>query len=164
MPALRAIVLLSTFAYSVGFAQSQSPGADAVRVSIVLNADGSRTVYQFDADKHEATATTTDAEGKAHGKIQYQVDEAGRFASAVVFGSDNKFLFKSRYKYDSNGRLEQETHLGKDDAVINTIIYKYNSAGNQVGYSVFDPKGRLISGTPARPSPTPSRSRNALGR
>jgi len=137
---------------------------DAIRVTVSLNADGSRTVYQFDNAKHEAIATTTESDGKSRGKIVYQIGEAGRFASGVVFGPDEKFLFKSIYKYDAAGRLEQETHLTKDDAVINKMLYKYNPAGKQVGYSVFDAAGKLVSGST---SPTPgatAKPRNALGR
>src|SRR5712692_9533957 len=70
---------------------------DAVRVTVALNADGSRTVYQFDNAKHEAIATTTDSDGKPRGKIVYQIDHAGRFISGIVFGPDGKFLFKSIY-------------------------------------------------------------------
>jgi hypothetical protein len=146
-------------------AQVPAPSSDdAVRVTVSLNADGSRTVYQFDNAKHEAIATTTDPDGKPRGKIVYQIGEAGRFVSGVVYGPDDKFLFKSVYKYDATGRLEQETHLGKDDAVVNKIVYNYDPKGKQVGYSVFDQAGKLISGT-ASPAPTASaKPRNALGR
>ncbi len=137
---------------------------DAVRVRVTLNADGSRTIYQFDNAKHEAIATTTDPNGKPRGKIVYQIGDAGRFVSGVVFGPDGRFLFKSVYKYDAAGRLEEETHLGKDDAVINKIVYKYDSKGKQIGYSVFDPTGKLLSGV-ASPTPTASsKPRHALAK
>ena len=146
-------------------AQLPAPGSnDAVRVTVSLNADGSRTVYQFDNGKHEAIATTTDPDGKPRGKIVYQVGDAGRFVSGVVYGPDEKFLFKSLYKYDAAGRLEQETHLAKDDSVVNKILYKYDPAGKQIGYSVFDAAGKLVSGS-ASPAPTARpKARNTLGR
>jgi hypothetical protein len=146
-------------------AQTPAPSAnDAVRVTVSLNADGSRTIYQFDNAKHEAIATTTDSEGKPRDKIVYQIGDTGRFVSGVVFGPDEKFLFKSAYKYDAAGRMEEETHLSKNDALINKIVYKYSPAGKQVGYSVFDAAGKLISGS-SSPTPTPSpKARHALGR
>ena len=164
--------LLSLFVLAISLhwprsiiAQTPAPDSnDAVRVTVSLNADGSRTVYQFDNAKHEAVATTNESDGKLRGKIVYQIGDTGRFVSGVVFGPDEKFLFKSTYKYDKAGRVEQETHLAKDDAVINKILYKYNSVGKQVGYSVFDAAGKLVSGSI---SPTPSataKPRNALGR
>ena len=61
---------------------------------MALNADGSRTTYQYDNAKHEAIATTADADGKARGKVVYRIDDSGRFASGVVFGPDEKFLYK----------------------------------------------------------------------
>jgi hypothetical protein len=147
------------------FAQTPAPSADdAVRVTVSLNADGSRTTYQFDNAKHEATATTTDPEGKARGKIVYQIGDAGRFVSGVVYGPDDKFLFNSTYKYDATGRLEQETHLGKDDAVVNKIVCKYDPKGKQIGYSVFDQTGKLISGTASSAPTASAKPRNALGR
>ena len=137
---------------------------DAVRVTVALNADGSRTVYQFDNAKHEAIATTTDSDGKPRGKIVYQIGDAGRFISGIVFGPDGKFLFKSIYKYDAAGRVEQDTRLAKDDAVINKIVYKYNPAGKQIGYSVFDAAGKLVSGT-SLPTPTAApKAHSTLGR
>ena len=146
-------------------AQIPAPSpTDAVRVTVSLNADGSRTVYQFDNAKHEAIATTSDSDGKSRGKIVYQIGDAGRFVSGVVFGPDEKFLFKSVYKYDAAGRLEQETHLAKDDSVINKILYKYNPAGKQIGYSVFDPAGKLVSGSTSPPPAATPKPRNALGR
>src|SRR5256884_4100765 len=89
----------------------ESSSTDAVRVTVSLNADGSRTVYQFDNGKHEAIATTTDPDGKPRGKIVYQIGDAGRFVSSVVYGPDEKFLFKSTCKYDAVGRLGEETHF-----------------------------------------------------
>src|ERR1051325_8223269 len=128
---------------------AQSPGATgaAVRVTVSLNSDGSRTVYQFDNAKHQAIATTTEVDGKPRNKIIYQVGEDGKFASGVFFGADGKFQFKSIYKYDAAGRLEQETRLAKDDSVLNRVLYKYDSKGKQVGYSIVDPDGRVVSGT-----------------
>ena len=142
----------------------ESSSTDAVRVTVSLNADGSRTIYQFDNAKHEAIATTTDSDGKPRGKIVYQIGDAGRFVSGVFFGPDEKFLFKSVYKYDAAGRLEQETHLAKDDSVINKIVYKYSPAGKQIGYSVFDPAGKLVSGSTSPPPAATPKPRNALGR
>src|SRR5882724_7281228 len=137
---------------------------DAVRVTVTLNADGSRTTYQFDNAKHEGIATTTDANGKPRDKIVYQISDVGRFVSGIVFGPDGRFLFKSIYKYDAAGRLEEETHLGKDDAVVNKIVYKYDPKGKPLGYSVFDAAGKLVSGT-SSPSPcATAKPRNALGR
>jgi hypothetical protein len=126
-----------------------------VRVSVALNPDGTRTVYQFDQPHHQATATTTTAEGKVTGKIRYEIDDAGRFSTGLVLGPDEKFLFKSIYKYKSDGRLDEETHLNKDDAVINKLIYSYDANGKQTGYSIVGPDGKLIGQTaPVKPTPT----------
>jgi hypothetical protein len=127
---------------------------DAVRVTVTINQDGSRTVYKFDNERHQATATTTSAKGKPLGKTLYQLDDAGRFTSGLFFGPDKKFRFKSIYKYDTAGRLEQETHLGKGDVVVNKIVYKYDQTGKRTGYSVFDADGKLIGST-SSPAPSP---------
>lgn len=63
---------------------------DSVRVSVTLNQDGSRTVYKFDPPTHRPTATTTGANGKPAGKIEYVLDEVGRFSGGEVFGADGK--------------------------------------------------------------------------
>jgi hypothetical protein len=146
-------------------AQMPAPTSnESIRVTVSLNADGSRTTYQFDNTKHEAIASTTDPEGKPRGKVRYQIGDAGRFVSGIFFGPDGKFLFKTAYKYEASGRLEEETRLTKDDAVINKIVYRYDPSGKQIGYSVFDAAGKLISDNPsAKPSP-PSKHRTSPGR
>jgi len=166
---------LATSAIACGFLVALIPAGlgqllddnrkDTVRVTVALNPDGSRTVYEFDNEHHKAIATTSERDGKLRGKIRYEIDEVGRFTSGVIFGPDDKFRFKSVYKYDSGGRLELETQLGKDDAVLNKIVYKYDEKGKPAGYSVFDASGKLVSRTTSStPTPSPKPRRNALGR
>jgi len=163
LPFLISSVALLAVCYPAANAQTEPANSDdTVRVTVRVNADGSRTTYQYDNAKHEAIATTSDADGNPLGKAVYRIDDAGRFASGVIFGPDKKFLFKALYKYDSAGRLEEETRLAKDDSVINKIVYQYNAAGKQVGYSMFDANGKLISGS-AAPS-QPSKSHSPRGR
>jgi YD repeat-containing protein len=127
-----------------------------VRVTVTLNADGSRTSYEFDTAHKKATAVTTAQDGKVREKIKYDLDDSGRFSSAVVSDAGGQFRFKSTYKYDAAGRLEEETHLGKNNAVINKLVYQYDAAGKQTGYSIFDASGKLVGKTSAAsPSPTP---------
>ena len=145
----------STIAFGLWFSLlasglSQSAN-DSVRVNVTVNADGSRTAYEFDQPNHKATATEPD--GKPRSKIRYKLDDAGRFASGVVYGPDGKFRFKSRYKYDKAGRIEEETQLGRDDKVLSKIVYSYDAAGKQTGYSTFDDKGQAL-GRVTAPSPT----------
>jgi hypothetical protein len=138
-----------------GFAQTPEPSQpDAIRVTVSLNSDGSRTTYEFDNLHHKATATTTAPDGKLLGRIRYEIDDAGRFSSGIIFGPEDKFRFKSLYKYDVAGRLEEETHLRKDDSLINKFVYSYNQAGRQTGYSVYDASGKLVASS-TTPTPTP---------
>jgi hypothetical protein len=149
---------------AIAYAQTpDAPQGDSVRVNVTLNADGSRTAYQFDTAHHTATATTTGVDGKPGGKIQYQLDEAGRFASGQIFGPDGKFRFKSLYKYDGAGRLQEETQMGKDGAVTSKIVYTYDQSGKTAGYSIFDGAGKLLGRTssPAPSPPVSAKSRKA---
>jgi hypothetical protein len=134
---------------------TQTP--DTVRVTVSMNADGTRTTYEFDSPRHRATATTTGKDGKIVGRIRYVLDEADRFASGEVYGPDDQLRFKTLYKYDTAGKLIQETQLSADDSVRNKITYAYDKNGQQIGYSVYDAGGKLIRQTPgvsARPSPS----------
>lgn len=143
-------------------AQLVSPTPDAVRVTVSMNADGTRTTYQFDGPNRRATATTTTREGKTIGKILYTLDDAGRFASGEVYGPNDQFRFKTLYKYDTAGKLLEEKQLGSDDVMHNKIVYAYDKNGRQTGYSVYDAAGKLIRQTPgAAPSrsPTPAKRR-----
>ena len=143
-------------------AQLATATPDTVRVTVSMNADGSRTVYEFDAVRHRATATTNSKDGKLIGKIRYVLDDAGRFASGEVYGPDDQFRFKTVYKYDPSGRLTEETQLASDESVRNKIVYAYDKSGKQIGYNVYDAAGKLIRQTPGlspRPSPSASKRR-----
>src|SRR5262245_32301531 len=136
---------------------SQAP-SDAVRVTMSMHPDGSRTVYNFDNPQHTAVATTTDPDGKVRQTVRYQLDNAGRFATGEVSGPDGRIRLKSRYKYDDTGHILDEDQSAADGTILHKIVYSYDSAGKQTGYSVFDASGKLVSrtgGPVARPSPSP---------
>jgi hypothetical protein len=127
-----------------GFAQA---GDDAARVTVTINPDGSKTVYQKDGLSRRATATTTSVDGKPHEKIIYKLDGEGRYESGEVFAAEGKLRFKTLYQYGAAGRLTQETQLAKDGSVRNKIVYNYDSAGNPAGYAVYDGDGKLLGQT-----------------
>src|SRR5947207_13417874 len=108
---------------TTGFGQSpeQSPG-DAVRVTMSMHPDGSRTVYNFDNAEHKAVATTTGQDGKVRETIRYVLDDAGRFSSAEVSGADGRVRLKSRYKYDNAGHILEEGQRTADCTLQNKIV------------------------------------------
>jgi hypothetical protein len=136
------------------FAQTDAPATDAIRVSVTINEDGSRTSYQFDPANHKAVATTTERDGKPRGKIDYTLDAAGRFDTGRIFGADGKFLFSAVYKYDPAGRLREEGRFDKVSQPIGKIVYDYDTAGKQTGYAILDKNGKVIART-SSPTPTP---------
>ena len=143
---------------AIGFGQSsEQGGSDAVRVTMSMHPDGSRTLYNFDPPQHKAVATTTDADGKLRETIRYELDDAGRFSSAEISGADGRLRLKSRYKYDNAGRILEETQSAPDGTVQHRIVYSYDSSGKKTGYSVFDASGKLLGSTnPAKTRPSPS--------
>ena len=149
-----ALFLFANWLCSLVLAQTPEPSlTDAVRVSVVINSDGSKTTYEYDNVHHRATATTNEADGKMRGKIKYEIDEAGRFSNGIIYGPDGKFRFKSIYKYDNASRLDQEIHLDRKGAVINKLVYHYDALGKSAGYSIYDASGKLLVGSS---SPAPS--------
>jgi YD repeat-containing protein len=143
----------------IGLSQSpEQTRSDAVRVTVSMHPDGSRTVYKFENVQHKAVATTTDPDGKLRETIRYELDEAGRFSTGEISGPDGRLRFKSRYKYDDTGRVLEETQSAGDGTLLHKIVYSYDSSGKQTGYSVFDPSGKLLGGNSApkvRPSASP---------
>src|SRR6266480_1645979 len=154
-------IVLSILARGANIALSQQPGKteiNAARVTVSMNADGSRTVYQFDDAQHKAIATTTGQDGKLRQTIRYELDDAGRFSSGRIFGSDGRLRLKSRYIYDNAGRLQEETQSAEDGSLLHKIVYSYDQNGKQTGYSIFDGSGKLLGRTIApsmNPSPSP---------
>jgi hypothetical protein len=154
---------LATYVGATAFAQAP---ADAVRVTMSMHPDGSRTVYNFDTSQHTAVATTTDPDGKVRETIHYQLDDAGRFSTGEVSGPDGRVRLRTRYKYNDVGHILEETQSAADGTLQNKIVYSYDSAGKQTGYSVFDASGKLVSrtgGAAARQSPSP-KSREKIKR
>src|SRR5437870_10295715 len=141
-----------------GFGQSpEQPRGDAMRVTVSMHPDGSRTVYNFDAAQHKAIATTTGQDGKLRQTIRYELDDADRFSSGRIFGPDGRLRFKSRYTYDSAGRLQEETQSAANDTLLHKIVYSYDQNGKQTGYSIFDASGKLLGRTtPSVTSPASS--------
>jgi YD repeat-containing protein len=150
---------LVVYGTEVGLSQStEQTQSDAVRVTVSMHPDGSRTVYKFDNAQHKAVATTTDPDGKLRETIRYELDEAGRFSSGEISGPDDRLRFKSRYRYDDAGRLLEETQSSGDGTLLHKIVYSYDASGKQTGYSVFDASGKLVGGNRAakiRPSSSP---------
>jgi hypothetical protein len=143
---------------AIVFGQSPEQAAgDAVRVTVSMHPDGSRTVYNFDNAQHKATATTTGQDGKVRETIRYELDAAGRFSSAEISGSDGRVRLKSGYKYDNAGHILEEAQSAPDGTLLHKIVYSYDSSGKQTGYSVFDASGKLVSRTNAA-MPHPSSS------
>jgi hypothetical protein len=142
----------------IGLSQSpEQPRSDAVRVTVSMHPDGSRTVYKFDNTQHKAVATTTNPDGKLRETIRYELDDAGRFSSGEISGPDGRLRFKSHYKYDDAGRLLEETQSAQDGTLLHKIVYSYDASGKQTGYSVFDASGRLVGGkSPAKVRPSSS--------
>jgi len=150
---------LLVYGEAIGLGQSpeQAPGG-AVRVTVSMHPDGSRTVYNFDNAEHKAVATTTGQDGKVRETIRYVLDDAGRFSSAEVSGADGRVRLKSRYKYNDAGRILEEAQSAPDGTLLHKIVYSYDSSGKQTGYSVLDASGKLVGGESAagsRPSPSP---------
>src|SRR5213596_1535517 len=143
---IRCVLLLC--AVKITFSQpSEGPENGAVRVTVSMNADGSRTVYEFDDAQHKAIATTTGEDGKLRQTIRYELDDAGRFSSGRIFGPDGRLRFKSRYTYDNAGRLQEETQSAEDGSLLHKIVYSYDQNGKQTGYSIFDASGKLLGRT-----------------
>lgn len=140
-----ALVAALGLASTPAFGQAGAASSDALHVTVSVNEDGSRTSYEINGADHTANATTTGSDGKILTKVRYTLDEANRFATGEVTGPKGEFRMKTRYTYDAAGRLLNETQSAKDDSVLHKIVYSYNDAGKQIGYSVYDGAGHLIS-------------------
>ncbi len=126
---------------------------DAIRVTMTMNPDGSKTVYRVDGAKHESVATTMTAKGKVTEKIIYRLDAEGRYESGRVFTGNGAFRFKTLYHYNAAGQLTEERQENKDGSVRHKIVYSFDAEGRPSGYAIYDGAGKLLGRT------TPKRSR-----
>jgi YD repeat-containing protein len=136
---------LTLFGFSVVAAAALAQSAqNEVLVRVIINDDGSKTVYQTDIANHQTFAATSGTDGKTRGKIVYDLDGAGRYKSGQVLGPKGDLRFKTRYEYDPAGRLMRETQLTRDGSVRSRIVYSYDAAGHAAGYSIYDGSGDLL--------------------
>jgi hypothetical protein len=157
------LLLVTTLFLPAAVVLGQTPDsfvADAVRVTVSMNSDGSRTIYQFDQVNHKATATTTSSDGKPRGKTVYELDDAGRFINGEIYDATGDLLFKALYKYDDAGRLIQETQLAKNDSVMHKLVYTYDERGQQSGYAIYDADGHLLGQTTTKKAQAGSRTKS----
>lgn len=122
-------------------------GDDAVRVTVTMNPDGSKTAYETNGASHRCIATTTGPNGKLREKIIYQLDDEGRYKSGEVFSGSGAFRFRSFYRYDSGGRLAEETQLSREGALLHKIVYRFDAEGHPSGYAIYDGEGQLLGQT-----------------
>lgn len=152
----RKILLLGASFFCAGALCAQTDD-DAVRVTMTMNPDGSKTVYRVNGAKHESVAVTTNASGKPGGKIIYQLDAEGRYESGRVFAPNGAFRFKTLYRYNATGQLAEETQLDKDDAVRHKIVYSFDTEGHPTGYAIYDGSGALLGRTTPKTAPAAAR-------
>jgi hypothetical protein len=151
------LIALCLFASVVAHAQSAD---DAMRVTLALNPDGTKTTYETNAANHRCVATTTDAHGKTRGKIIYRLDADGRYESGDVFAANGAFRFHTLYHYNAAGQLAEETQLDKGGAVLHKIVYSFDAEGHPSGYAIYDGSGALLGHTtPKNLAPTPAAHR-----
>ena len=141
----------AAFLASAAPARAQSDD-DAIRVTVTMNPDGSKTVYETNGAAHRCVATTTSANGQLRGKIIYRLNNEGRYESGTVLDANGQLRFKTLYRYDAAGRLAEETQENKDGSVRHRIVYSFDSAGHPNGYAIYDGDGKLLGRTtPKRP-------------
>ena len=135
------------------FLACAQPTDDAVRLTVTINPDGSKTIYKTNGANHQSVATTTGPDGKLREKIVYRLDGEGRYESGQVFAPNGALRFKTRYQYDAAGRLAEERQIAKDNLVLHRIVYSFDAGGHQSGYTVYDGAGKLLSRTLSKPPP-----------
>lgn len=146
------------FAVTATHAQQTDPSSNAVRVTVSLNDDGSRTIYESDGAQHTAVATTKDAAGKVRSILRYKLDDAGRFAHGDICGPDGTVRFKADYRYNSAGRLEEERQVSTSGRLIHRLVYHFDKSGRQTGYTAYDETGRSL-GEVKTSLPPPSKAK-----
>lgn len=152
---IQALVALA-LCLGLAFPARSKADDDAVRVTMTLNPDGSKTVYWVDGAKHDSVGTTTTASGKPGGKIVYHLDAEGRYETGRVFAPNGAFRFKTVYRYNAAGQLAEETQLDKDEAVRHKIVYSFDAEGHPTGYAIYDGAGALLGRTTPKTASAPA--------
>ena len=79
---------------AIGLTAVAQTNDDTIRVTVTINPDGSKTVYQTDSANHQTLAATTGADGKQRGKLSTNWMLPG--ATKADRSSGQRAIFASR--------------------------------------------------------------------
>ena len=142
------MVAMAVVVAGVGVLRAQVPAAasadeeDGPFVRVMMNEDGSRTVFRRSPDNRTLTKRTYSSNGVMRLITVYRMDRQGNPLSCKIYDGRKQELFKVRYGYDRTwGRLVEEQmfdsrvrHLNPDtgeEMPVRRFLYTYNAQGER---------------------------------
>ena len=115
--------------------QAQSPDVsheDRDMVRVMRHPDGSRTVYQRQANWRGMRCATYTASGQLAAINDYTEGKYGQLIGCTIYDNKRQPLYKVAYGYDKQARLvEERMYAVTDKKLVQRVIYRYDANGER---------------------------------
>jgi flagellar biosynthesis/type III secretory pathway M-ring protein FliF/YscJ len=130
----------------VGTARAQDD--NAIKVTSVLHADGTRTVRQVNPEARTSETATYDAANKLLQRTLVKLNDDNQPVEGAVYGPKGNVLMTATYKVDVSGRVTEETNYSPNGAFLRRLVYQYDTSGRITKVDAFDASGNPIAQSP----------------
>jgi hypothetical protein len=120
-------------------------GAASIKVTSVLNADGTRTDTQKDLDSHTSESKTYDASKKLIQRWDYTINDQGFELEGVCYNAKDQIVGRVSYTYDAFGHLGEMLEKAPNGTVLRRTVYHRDPSGKLTGTDFFDGQGNPLS-------------------
>ena len=117
----------------------------------VVNADGSKNIYEFALGDKIIKSTYYRPDGKKESESEY--DDYGRVIKDTFFLTNGKQNGWNTYEYDGQGRISRQILYGSNGKISSWLEYSYDEAQQETQIVRYDANGvvRSVEYYPARP-------------
>ncbi len=116
-------------------AWAQSPDLlteDRDMVRVMRHPDGTRSIYQRQADRKGMRCSTYTASGRLAAINDYTEGRYGQLVGCIIYNNKKQVIYKVSYGYDTKARLiEERMYSHPEGKLVQRVIYRYDAEGNR---------------------------------
>ena len=143
-PRLLALALVGILAVTAAPLRAQEGGA-TLKVTSVLNNDGTRTDTQKDLENHTSESKTYDASKKLVSRWVYSINDEGFELEGVCFNAKDQVIARVNYSYDVFGHLAEMLEKAPNSTLLRRTVYHRDASGKLTSTDFFDGQGNPLN-------------------
>jgi len=120
-------------------------GGASIKVTSVLNNDGTRTDTQKDLENHTSESKTYDASKKLVSRWVYTINDQGFELEGVCYNAKDQIVGRVSYSYDVFGHLAEMLEKASNGTVLRRTVYHRDASGKLTTTDFFDGQGNPLN-------------------